>query len=165
MCVRPEAINSRGNERWLWCRRSFMAHSTEINLVNGVVIAFRDSPDTYRRELVKEIFVQFPTLEIVYALDENLSKRMGGDFSSKEEQQRLVAILLALKDLGSITSIDRGRETWFFFDPKENAASDVLKITRKKSEMLRSIELSRRIAPTLKQMWGRAAAVDSSKVE
>jgi hypothetical protein len=142
-----------------------MAHSTEINLVNGVVIAIRDSLNAYRRELVKEIFVQFPTLEIVYALDEDLSKKMGDDFSSEEEQQRLVAILFALKDLGSINSIDRGCEIWFFFDPKENAAGDVLKITRKKSEMLRSIELSKRITPTLKQTWRRVAAVDSSRAE
>jgi hypothetical protein len=64
---------------------------------------------------VKEIFVQLPTFEVAHALDEDLSKRIGDGFSSEEEQQRLVAILLALKELGSLTSHDRGHETWFFF--------------------------------------------------
>lgn len=114
---------------------------------------------------MKEIFVQLPTFEVARTLDKDLSKRIGDEFSSREEQQRLVAILLALKDLGSLTSHDRGRETWFFFDPKENSADDVLRIRLKKSEMLRSIELSKRIVPTLKQTWRRAAGIDSWKAE
>jgi hypothetical protein len=99
------------------------AHSNEIDLVNEVVIAIRGSLDAYRRELVKEIFVQFPTYEVAHALDEDLSKRIGDDFSSSPEQQRLVAILLALKDLGSLTFHDRGRETWFFFDESRHIAA------------------------------------------
>jgi hypothetical protein len=132
----------------------------EINLVNDVVMAIRISPDRNRREFVKELFVQFPTYEVARALDEDLSRRMGSEFSSREEQQRLVAILFALKELGSLTSRDRGRETWFFFDPEENRASDVLRIRLKKSAMLRSIELSKRIMPTLKEAWRRAAGLD-----
>jgi hypothetical protein len=107
---------------------------------------------------VRKIFVQFPTFGVVRALDERLSKQIGDKFSSTEEQQRLVAILLALKGSGFITSIDRGRETWFFFDPKENLADDVLLIELKKSEMLRSIGLSERIAPTLKEMCQKLEA-------
>jgi hypothetical protein len=136
------------------------AHSTKNDLVNEVVIAIRGSLNACRRKLVKEIFVQFPTYEVAHALDEDLSKRIGDDFSSNHEQQRVVAILLALKDLGSLTSCDRGGETWFFFDPKENLADDVLRIRLKKSELERAIELSKRIAPTLEQAWQRVAEID-----
>lgn len=110
---------------------------------------------------MKEIFVQFPTYEVAHALDEDLSRRMGSEFASKEEQQRLVAVLLALKELGSLSSRDRGRETWFFFGPEENWADDVLQIRLKNSVMLRSIELSRRILPTLKETWRIAAEFDN----
>jgi hypothetical protein len=110
---------------------------------------------------VKEIFVQFPTYEVARALDEDLSRRMGSEFSSKDERQRLVAILLALKELGLLSSRDRGRETWFFFDPKENWADDVLRIRLKKSVMLRSFELSKRILPTLKETGRIAAELDN----
>jgi hypothetical protein len=102
---------------------------------------------------MKEIFVQFPTFEVVSVLDEDLSGKMGREFCSKGEQQRLVAILLALKDLDLITSFDRDHETWFFFDPKENLADDVLRIKLNKSKMLRSIELCKYIAPTLNKIW------------
>lgn len=88
-----------------------LAHSIKINLVNEVVTAIRGALDAYRRELVKEIIVQLSALEIARALDEDLSKKVGDDFSSKEEQQRLVAILLALKDTGSLTARARGHET------------------------------------------------------
>lgn len=68
---------------------------------------------------MQEIFVQFPTYQIAHTLDESLSKVLGEEFSSKQEQQRLAAILFALKDLGPLTSSGRGRQTWYFFDPKE----------------------------------------------
>lgn len=102
---------------------------------------------------MKEIFVQPATFEIVNILDEKLSKKMGGRVSPREVQQRLVAILLALKDPGLVASSTRGHETWFFFDPEENLADDVLRIKLRKSKMLQSIELSKRIAPTLKEVW------------
>ena len=102
---------------------------------------------------MKEIFVQFPTYEVAHALDEELSKRIGDGFSSEGEQQRLVAILLAPKDMGSVNSHDRGQETWFFFDQKENAMDDVLRIKLEQVEMLRSINLSKRILPTLMHTW------------
>jgi hypothetical protein len=111
---------------------------------------------------VKEIFVQFPTFEVAQALDQDLYQKLGGVFSSKKMQQRIVAILFALKDLGSVTSSDRGCETWFYIDPNENWADDVLQIRLRKSEMLRSIELSKRIAPTLKEIL---AGNDSRKDE
>jgi hypothetical protein len=102
---------------------------------------------------VKEIFVQLPTFDVAHALDEELSRKIGVEFSSREEQQRLAAILLALRDMGSIISRDRGRETWFCFDPKENISNDVIRIRLDESEMSRSIELSKRIMSTLKQTW------------
>src|SRR4051794_6601007 len=100
---------------------------------------------------MKEIFLGLLTYEIAQGLDKELSRRLGGDFSSIEEQQRLVAILFALEDLGLLSSRKRGRENSFFFDPKENLANDLLLITLKKSEWVHSFELSKRIGPTLKQ--------------
>ena len=50
---------------------------------------------------MKEMFVQFPTFEVVRAVDKDLSKRLGDEFLSNDEKQRLVAILFALKELGS----------------------------------------------------------------
>lgn len=108
---------------------------------------------------MKEIFVQFPTFEVVRAVDNDLSKRLGEEFSSNDEQQRLVAILFALKELGSLASHDRGRETWFYFDPEENWANDVLQIRLEKSEMIRSTKLSKRILPTLNETWRRAGGL------
>ena len=80
--------------------QSCAVHSPEINLVNNVAIAIRGSLSNYERELVKEIFIQIPTFEVARGLDEELSKRIGDKFSSKEEQQRLMAILLAQKEFG-----------------------------------------------------------------
>ena len=70
----------------------------KINPVNDAVMAIRISPQRVRREFVKEIFVQFSTYEVAHALDEDLCTRLGSAFSSKDEQQRLVGILLALSD-------------------------------------------------------------------
>jgi hypothetical protein len=117
------------------------------------VIAIGGSLNAYRREDVKDAFVQLPTYEVINALEDDLNKKMGAGFSSKSAQQRLAAVLLALKDLGLVTSSDRDRETWFVFDPRENLADDVPQITLKKIELARSIELSKRIAPILKEVW------------
>jgi len=114
---------------------------------------------------VKEIFVQFPTYEVAHALDEELSKRIGDDFSSEREQQRLVAILLALKDMGSVNSYDSGQETCFYFDPKENAADDVLRIKLEQVEMLSSINLSKRIMPTLKHTWQKKSETSEFELD
>lgn len=142
-----------------------MGQPTKINLVKESVIAIRSSLDAYRREPMKEMFVQFATFEVVRAVDKDLSKRLGDEFSSNDEQQRLVAILFALKELGWLTSHDRGRETSFYFDPKENWANDVLRIRLKKSEMIRSIKLSKRILPTLNETWRRADGLDNRPKE
>src|ERR1700729_2084822 len=98
---------------------------------------------------MKVAFVQFPTFNVVRALDEHLLKSLDDDFSSFEEQERVVAILLALRDLGLIKYLDRGHETWFFLDPRENYGNDVLRIALKKREMLRSVKLSKRIRPAV----------------
>ena len=110
---------------------------------------------------MKEMLVQFPTFEVVRAVDKDLSKRLGDHFSSNDEQQRLVAILFALKELGSLMSHDHGHETSFYIDPKENWANDVLRIRLKKSEMIRAMKLSQRILPTLNDSWRRAGGLDN----
>jgi hypothetical protein len=102
---------------------------------------------------MKEIFVQFPTYEVAQAFNDELSKTIGDFVSSTGEQQRLVAILLALKDMGVVNSHDRGEEAWFFLDPKENEANDVLQIKMEEPAMSQSVNLSERIMPTLMQMW------------
>jgi hypothetical protein len=135
----------------------------EINLVNDLVIVIRDSLDAHRRDSMKEILVQSPAVEVALALDEYLSKTIGDEFSLKDDQLRWVAIILALKELGLLTSHDRGRETLFFVDPNENSADGMLLIKLKKSEMLRSVELAKRIVPTLKQ-WRRAAGIKEKTI-
>ena len=87
---------------------------------------------------MKCIFVQLPTFEAVRRLDRDLF------LSKKDDQQRIVAILLALRELGLIHFNSRDSETWFYFDPKENEADNVIVMKLKKSEMLRSIKLSQR---------------------
>ena len=73
-----------------------------------------------------EIFVQLPTFEIVLALDDELARRIGNEFSEEEQQSRMASILFALRDLGSLTPHDRGVETWFYTDPKEDVGNDVV---------------------------------------
>lgn len=109
---------------------------------------------------MKEVYIQFPTYEVVRALDEELSKKIGDSFSSEGEPQRLVAILLALKDMGSVSAHDCGQEMRFYFDPKENELDDVLAIKLRRKEMLRSIKLSKRIIPALMLTW-RTKSEDS----
>ena len=104
---------------------------------------------------MKEMLVKPSAFEVVLALDEELSKRMGSDFSSREQQHRFVAVLLALKELGTVTCVYSDRETWFYLgDPKKDTAEDVLLIELNDSEMLRSAELSQRILSTLLQTKG-----------
>lgn len=102
---------------------------------------------------MKDVFVKLRTFEVISAIEDDLHKKMGAGFSKKRAPHKSVAVLLALKDLGLITSSHRDRETWFFFDPRENLAEDVLQITLKKMEIARSIELSKRIGPILKEVW------------
>jgi hypothetical protein len=110
---------------------------------------------------VKEIFVQFPTYEVAQALDEDLSIRLGSAFSSKDEQQRLVGILLALKELGSVSSHEQGHETWFYLDAEENQASDVIRIRLNGLSMSASNKLSKRILSALKETGRIAAELDA----
>jgi hypothetical protein len=139
-----------------------VAHSTKINLVNEVVIAIRVSLDAYRIELMKEIFVDAFTFEVARAVDRDLSLRIGLEFSYNSDQQRLVAVLLALKDSGLLRCQDHGRATWFCLGSKnspamqldeveelakgnvEEASKFFISFVIKKSEMLRSIKLSKR---------------------
>jgi hypothetical protein len=109
---------------------------------------------------VKDIFVHLPTLATVRAIDKDLCKKLRKDFPHKKETERLVAIMLALKGLGRLPSIDRGDETWFFIDPKENLADDVIRIKLKEQEWERAIELSKCIAPTLEGVWRRVDEID-----
>ncbi|MCP3441992.1 hypothetical protein [Bradyrhizobium sp. CCGUVB14] len=113
---------------------------------------------------MKEAFVQFPTYEVAHALDENLLGRAGDEFSSKDEPQRLVSILLALEELGAISTRHRGRETWFFIEPDENQASDVIRVKLKSSIWLRSVALSKFIMPMLGEAWQTAAGLDRRPV-
>jgi len=48
-----------------------------INLVNDVVIAIGGSLNAYRREVVKDVFVQMRTFEVIIALEDDLIKKMG----------------------------------------------------------------------------------------
>lgn len=136
----------------------------EIDLVNDVVIAIRGSLDAYRRDLMKRILVDMFTFEVARALDRDLSERVGEEYCFAEQQQRLVAIILALKDLDFIIAEDRAGERWFFFgerakqlDEFEHLSIEKLAVLMehmasfrlKKSEMARSIELSKQYVSEL----------------
>jgi hypothetical protein len=110
--------------------RFYAFYCIKTNLVNEVVTAIRGSLDAHRRKIMKCIFVQLPTFEAVRRLDRDLF------LSKKDDQQRIVAILLALRELGLIHFNSRDSETWFYFDPKENEADNVIVMKLKKSEML-----------------------------
>ena len=107
------------------------------------------------------MFVDPFTLEVARAVAGDLSQKLGEDFCSKPDRERLVPVLLALRDLGLLFNFNRGRKEWFLFDPDEIVASHqviddtgaklgglmaqgTLSFTLKKPEMLRSIELSTR---------------------
>ena len=141
--------------------RGWLRKNDEINLVNDVVIAIRVSLGNYRRELVKKIFVDAFTFEVARVLDKDLSERIGDGFASKIEKERLVAVFLALKNWGLVVSEDHGRKTWFCFgseakrldgfvpDEKLEELATKVGFMLKKSEMLRSIELSKRYCAEL----------------
>jgi hypothetical protein len=78
----------------------------EFNLVKGVVIAICVSPTQDRRELVKNILVDPFTFAVARAVDKITRER--GDFTKKPEDQRLMAIIFALKDSGFVFSDDDG---------------------------------------------------------
>ena len=154
-----------------------MGKSSENNLVNDVVIAIRVSPNNYRRELVKRIFVDAFTFEVARAVDGNSSERIIDDFSGKKEKQRLIAIILALKDSGLVTSDDDGRTTSICFgseakqlcgDVSDERLWELVRHTicfrLTKSEMLRSIELSKQYRATLdteavKDNWRKVGSI------
>jgi hypothetical protein len=121
----------------------------------GAVVKARARFNECSKEMsVKTIFVQPPTFQIALALDEELSKRVGVSFSVNGQEHRIAAILLALKDLGALTSHDRGRETWVYADiDKKSNGGDVLQISLDESSNTHSVELSKRIMPTLEDVW------------
>jgi hypothetical protein len=55
---------------------------------------------------VKKVLVDAFTFEVARAMDGNGSGQIGGDFDGKQEQRRLMAIILALRDLGLVTADD-----------------------------------------------------------
>jgi len=113
---------------------------------------------------MKRILIDAFILEVIRAVDRDLSRRIGPDYSSNTDRQRLVAILLALKDAGSLSCYDLGRERWFLFgrddevvagqpDKVEHVLDDdqlaeylehMISFEMKRPEMLASIELSKR---------------------
>jgi hypothetical protein len=137
----------------------------KINLVNERRDRIRGSLNAYRREFMKELCVLPLAIEITCALDEELSERLGNEFSAQKDRPRLAAILFALRDLGSLNFHDRGRETWCYFLPDENSARVALHIRLNESEMMRSIGLSKRIMPTLKQMWRGTAESEGTRTD
>jgi hypothetical protein len=78
---------------------------------------------------MNRIFFGLPTFETVSHLNRDLS------LSNEVDQEGIASTLYALKDLGQINSRDRGSETWFYFDPKENEADNVIEVKLRKSEM------------------------------
>jgi hypothetical protein len=153
-------------------KRGWLGRSDEIDLVKDVVIAIRVSLDNYRREFMKNIMVDAFTFEVARAVDIDLSERIGDGFSSKMEQQRLVAVILALKELGLVTSDDDGRTMCFCFgqEAKElvgdvsderlmELAAHNIRFKLRRSEMLHSIELSQQYRDDVDQnvvrrSWG-----------
>ena len=73
-----------------------------INLVNDIVIAIGGSLNAYRREVVKDVFVQMSTFSVINALEDDLNKKMGAGFSSKRSQQRVVESLSVILGPGRI---------------------------------------------------------------
>jgi hypothetical protein len=108
------------------------------------------------------LLVDALTFEVARALEKYLSVKVGHAFASNTDRQRLVAVLLALKESGSLDYEDRGRKTWFCFglaeihsrqpngaerlsdDVIEAATEYIISIKLKKAEMLHAMELSKR---------------------
>jgi hypothetical protein len=110
---------------------------------------------------VKNILVDAFTFAVARGLDKMTRKR--GDFSRKPKDQRLMAIIFALKDLGFVFADDDGSTTSICFSAEaaelRGEASDerlweaakhqktCFKMT--KLDMSRSIELSRKYLPVI----------------
>jgi hypothetical protein len=125
----------------------------EFNLVKGVVIAICVSPTQDRRELVINILVDPFTFGVARAIDKITRER--GDFTKKPKDQRLMAIIFALKDLGFVFSDDDGSTTSICFSAEAKELRGELSDERlgelakhqicfkmTKLDMSRSIELS-----------------------
>lgn len=133
--------------------------SSKFNLVNDDVIAFRGSLNAYRRESVKNILADVFTFEVARAVDQQLSKKLVDNYTSNRESQRLAAVMFSLSDAGFLYVDDDGRSILFCFGPRakqlddfgyvsqeklEELAEHRIRFAMKKSEVLRSKELSRR---------------------
>jgi hypothetical protein len=129
---------------------------------------------------VKHVLVDAFTFEVARALHGHLSEWADEDVSAKIEQQRLMAMILALKDLGLLYYDDLGRTASICFGPEaiplgnenvpderlQELAAHKIRFKMKKSEMLRSVELSTRYrsdldAEVVKRSWrGVGALID-----
>jgi hypothetical protein len=108
---------------------------------------------------VKTLLVDAFTFEVARTVARNLSERIGDVFVS---QRQLVAVILTLKDSGLLTSDDDGRTTSICFGPEaKQLCGDVpderlwelakhkISFSMTKSEMVRSIELSKQYRGSL----------------
>ncbi|MDA9420621.1 hypothetical protein XH97_00170 [Bradyrhizobium sp. CCBAU 53380] len=108
------------------------------------------------------------TFEVARAVDRDLSERLGY-FSSDADRQRLVAILFILKDAGLLSYYEHHRKTWLCFGPPdtlawqldeisdltggsvEDASKYFVSLAMRKSEISRSMRLSKRYRAELDQ--------------
>jgi hypothetical protein len=112
----------------------------------------------YRRELVKNIFVDLFTFEVARTLSKVIPGRVG-DVSAQMQQRAIVAIMFALNDAGFLIAEHSRRETWFCFGPEakdldhfgdvsderlEELTAHKIGFKLRRSELSRSIELSER---------------------
>jgi hypothetical protein len=102
------------------------------------VIAICVSPTQDRRELVKNILVDPFTFGVARAVDKITRER--GDFAKKPKHQRLMAIILALKDSGFVFSGDDGSTV--SDERLQKLAKHQICFKMTKLDMSRSIELS-----------------------
>ncbi|ANW00091.1 hypothetical protein [Bradyrhizobium icense] len=132
---------------------------------------------------MKRIFVDAFTFEVARALDRDLSERFGDEFAATSEQQRLVAVLLALTDWGFLAHDDQRREASFCFGPVAKPlgaavpderlielATHKILIVLTTSEMRRSIGLSKQYCADLdvdviEQSWKGVGAIIDLIVE
>ncbi len=116
---------------------------------------------------MKRILIDAFILEVTRAVNRDLCRRIGANYSSNPDRQRLVAILLALKETGSLSCYDLGDDTCLLFgrddDDVEVVAAkpdkvepvldedkvaeyweNMISVKMKRLEMSASIELSKR---------------------
>jgi hypothetical protein len=115
----------------------------------------------------RRILIDSFTFEVARTVDTDLSKRIGHGFSSNTDWRRLVAVLLALEDSGSLPSEDQGSATLFTSGAEEaalrrlpeflgvpedsfdRALEYVISIELSRSEKLHSVELFRQYRANL----------------